>query len=131
MPRTPKRREESGFILLASILVISLLTIVLVSSQQSAASYQSQQIAQQNALFGLSQALGQLQCGFAYWVSDEGIKAKTNIPDPYLGSNLSTPVGYLASAAHFMAAQSPAVNQSLTLDASGNSLGAPTPWASF
>ncbi len=295
MPRTPKRREESGFILLASILVISLLTIVLVSSmvliqieQQSAASHQSQQIAQQNALFGLSQALGQLQeaagpdqrvtaradilsstsairpssngfgqdnpaidagqtfwtgvwrnslndysgpysapflyydtlpngttntsstgatpnrrallssgnvnwlvswpqtsspdptstlasqsiaesvavashmnvtssgnsnlsgsavsqvivpiipistqpviggsvrqGGFAYWVSDEGIKAKTNIPDPYLASDPSTPAGYLASAAHFIAAQSPAVNQSLTLDASGNSIGAP------
>ncbi len=56
---------------------------------------------------------------FAYWVADEGIKAKVNIPDPYLGLNPNTPSNFLQSQPHFQVAQSPAVNQSLALNTGG------------
>jgi hypothetical protein len=56
---------------------------------------------------------------YAYWVADEGVKAKVNIPDPYIGLNPNTSANYLQSEAHFQIAQSPAVNQSLMLNTSG------------
>ncbi len=49
---------------------------------------------------------------YAYWVSDEGIKAKADIPDPYLSANPTS--SYPQSQAHFQISQSPAVSQVLT-----------------
>ena len=53
---------------------------------------------------------------YAYWVSDEGIKAKVNIPDPYLGSAPVTPSGLSKSQSHFAIAQSNGCSQALTLN---------------
>ncbi len=64
----PRKTGRRGFVLLASLLVVSLLTILVVASavlveieQQSQYNAARQDVARQNALFGLSQALDQLQ----------------------------------------------------------------------
>ncbi len=56
---------------------------------------------------------------YAYWVSDEGVKAKSDIPDPYLAStpgSAGAPNGLSKSQAHFTIAQSNGCSDALNLN---------------
>ena len=68
LPTAGKKNRQGGFTLIATLLVVSLLTVLLVSAivleqVEQRASYNDSKIevARQNALFSLNQALNQLQ----------------------------------------------------------------------
>lgn len=55
---------------------------------------------------------GTAQGNYAYWVSDEGVKAKVNIKDPTLAADSSS-ASYLKNLSHFATSQASAVHKVL------------------
>lgn len=56
---------------------------------------------------------------YAYWVSDEGVKAKINVTDPYLAVSPSSPSNYLTAQLHLQTSQGSAANQALAFNSPG------------
>ncbi len=100
--RTNRRTSQSSFVLLAVLLVVSLLTILLVASVVLAqielqASYNAakMELARQNALFGLNEALNQLQDGSG---QDQRTTARADILTNITTAINPTALGYFQPA---------------------------------